>query len=152
MAEETKDTTAQSDAEVHTDTTDWKAEARKWEARAKENNKAAEELAELKEAQLSESEKATKRAEKAEAELAEFKAHAEHTHMITEVSEATGIPASLLRGETREDVESFASELKKYMANQPTASVVPGETTKPRISGAASPRDQFAELANTFFK
>jgi len=44
---------------------DWKAEARKWEKRAKENNTAAEELEKLKAAQLTEQEKAIAEAEKA---------------------------------------------------------------------------------------
>ncbi|MEV0445851.1 hypothetical protein AB0I84_12890 [Streptomyces spectabilis] len=43
---------------------DWKTEARKWEARAKENKGAADELAKLKAAQMSEQEKAVAAAEK----------------------------------------------------------------------------------------
>jgi hypothetical protein len=43
--------------------TDWKAEARKWEKRAKENNTAATELQQLREAQMSEQEKAVAEAE-----------------------------------------------------------------------------------------
>lgn len=44
-------------------TTDWQAEARKWEARAKENRKAAEELERARKAQMSESERAVAEAE-----------------------------------------------------------------------------------------
>lgn len=46
--------------------TDWKAEARKWEARAKENSEAREQLDAIREAEKTEIEKATDRAEKAE--------------------------------------------------------------------------------------
>lgn len=44
------------------DATDWKAAARKWETRAKENKTAADELATLKAAQMSEQEKAVQAA------------------------------------------------------------------------------------------
>ncbi len=52
-------------AESH-DTTDWKAEARKWEARAKENRDAANRLQQLEDANKSETEKLTERATAAE--------------------------------------------------------------------------------------
>lgn len=47
------------------DGTDWKAEARKWETRAKENKGALDELATLKQQNMSEQEKAVSAAEKA---------------------------------------------------------------------------------------
>ncbi|TDD25047.1 hypothetical protein E1287_37585, partial [Actinomadura sp. KC06] len=46
------------------DTTDWKAQARKWEQRAKDNGKAAAELEKLKASQMTEQEKAVSAAEK----------------------------------------------------------------------------------------
>jgi len=46
------------------DTTDWKAEARKWEQRAKDNKTAADDLAALKASQMSDQEKAVADAEK----------------------------------------------------------------------------------------
>lgn len=45
---------------------DWKAEARKWEKRAKENAEAAKRLAEIEEAQKSEAERVAERIAKAE--------------------------------------------------------------------------------------
>lgn len=66
------------------DDTDWVAEARKWEKRAKENKSAADELAELKRAQMSDAEKAAtalseaeERAQRAEAALARYEIAAE---------------------------------------------------------------------------
>ncbi|WP_113699176.1 hypothetical protein [Nonomuraea lactucae] len=44
--------------------TDWKAEARKWEKRAKENSSAAEELDKVRKASMSEQEKAVEKARK----------------------------------------------------------------------------------------
>lgn len=64
---------------------DWKAEARKWEQRAKENKTAADKLAELEAANKSEIEKANDRATKAEAEVASLPAkvaEALRTHLV----------------------------------------------------------------------
>lgn len=57
---------AQVAEDTTTDATDWKAEARKWEQRAKENRSAADELATIRDAQKSESEKAAERLAAAE--------------------------------------------------------------------------------------
>src|SRR5699024_919133 len=57
--------------EVEVDVTDWKAEARKWEQRAKENKNAADELASIREAQKSDVERAAEALEAAKAEAAE---------------------------------------------------------------------------------
>jgi hypothetical protein len=56
--------------------TDWKAEARKWEQRAKENKTAADRLAELEEANKTEIQKANDKASAAEKAAAEAKAEA----------------------------------------------------------------------------
>ena len=60
-----------STEETHVETTetDWKAEARKWEARAKANKEASDKLTELEEAQKTEQQKLVERAEAAEREL-----------------------------------------------------------------------------------
>jgi hypothetical protein len=52
----------QGGASTGGDTTDWKAKARQWESRAKENKTAAEELAALRAAQMSDQEKAVQSA------------------------------------------------------------------------------------------
>lgn len=54
---------AQGGASTGGDATDWKAKARQWESRAKENKTAAEELAALKTSQMTEQEKAVTEAE-----------------------------------------------------------------------------------------
>ena len=76
--------------------TDWKAEARKWENLAKKGKAAEEELAKLKEAQMTEQEKANARAEKAEAELAAIKAENERLTAAREYSASQGVPLELL--------------------------------------------------------
>lgn len=91
--------------------TDWKAEARKWESRAKENNKAADRLAEIEEASKTETQKAIERAEKAEKLLAEREKAEALTAARAEVAEATGVPAAALRGTTKEELEAHAAAL-----------------------------------------
>jgi hypothetical protein len=66
MTEESTETApvAEKAPEVVADTkpqTDWAAEAKKWEQRAKENKKAADELAALKASQMTEAERTTAR-------------------------------------------------------------------------------------------
>jgi len=56
--------------------TDWKAEARKWEQRAKEYKPAADKLAEIEEATKTEAQKAAERLAAAEAKAAEAEARA----------------------------------------------------------------------------
>lgn len=90
---------------------DWKAEARKWEQRAKENKGAADELAKLREANMSEQEKAAKRAETAEAQLRE----AQRKLSVYEAAKTAGIDASLLermKGDTPEEIAANAEALK----------------------------------------
>src|SRR5690606_38436509 len=52
--------------------TDWQAEARKWEKRAKENKSAADKLAEIEESKKTEIQKAMERAEQAEQRINEL--------------------------------------------------------------------------------
>lgn len=96
------------------DKTDWKAEARKWETRAKDNaakakvnDGAAQRLKEIEDADKSEAEKATARAEAAERRAAEAEAKALRADVATEKS----VPASLLTGSTREELEKSADAL-----------------------------------------
>lgn len=106
--------------------TDWKAEARKWETRAKENSTAAARLREIEDANKSELEKANERAAQAEDRAAKL----ELTNTRNEVAMAKGLTAAQARrllGETREELEADADQLLAEF---------PG--TKP-ADGAASP-------------
>jgi len=114
-----------ADDEVRTDTTtnadqdetkpqgdgiDWKAEARKWERRAKENMEAARRLREAEEAEKTELQKMAERAEAAEKRAAE----AEGRLLRLEVAQAKGLTAAQakrLTGSTREELEADADEL-----------------------------------------
>lgn len=97
--------------------TDWKAQARKWEERAKANKDAAEELEKLKEAQMSEQEKAAKHTKELEAKLATYEAERQQHEWCVQVAKKTGVPADLLRGSTLDEVQAHADSIKQYLQN-----------------------------------
>lgn len=94
--------------------TDWKAEARKWEARAKQNSQAAAELERLKTENMSEAEKTARRLQKLEAENAAFKAEQQHREWASQVSKDTGVPAALLTATSLESMQDQAKALKTW--------------------------------------
>ena len=103
--------------------TDWKAEARKWERYAKKAQAAETELEMLKQAQMTEQERATARAEKAEAELATLKAEAERVDAARQISNETGVPFELLHAHCH-DVDAmggFAQDVLNFAKNYQSA-------------------------------
>ncbi len=130
--------------------TDWKAEARKWENLAKKGKAAEEELAKLKESQMTEQEKAKARAEKAEQELAQLKAEAERMQQARELSKSEGIPLEVLESFVAGDIEAFC---KVYRATQPTIHAAStGTPFMPSKGGAkADPRSAFVAFAESQF-
>lgn len=149
MAEETTQEVTEVE-EAHADPTpetDWKAESRKWEKRAKENSKAAEELAALKEAQMSEQQKLEARALEAEQKLAALEAERQHDADAQEVASETGAPLELLMYcSDREAMEAFA---KKYQSEQPEIHSAPSAPNVRLVKGAdgkVSERDTFAAM------
>lgn len=107
--------------EPETEETDWKAQARKWEERAKANKEAAEELEKLKEAQMSEQEKAAKHTKELEAKLAKYEAERQQHEWCVQVAKKTGVPADLLRGSTLDEVQAHADSIKQYLQNNKTS-------------------------------
>ena len=132
--------------------TDWKAEARKWEALAKKGKAAEDELAKLKEAQMTEQEKANARAEKAEAELAAMKAEAERLQSARELSAKHSVPAELL--EFCADADAMEAFCKVYREVQQPIHAAAGSihTRINRDGGKADPRDAFVAFAKETFK
>ena len=97
--------------------TDWKAQARKWEERAKANKDMADlwdaqqqaaPTVEALQAQIDEMRQAQAQAEKA----------AERTRALMEVSQATGVPADLLKGETAEELAPSAQLVNDFVARK----------------------------------
>lgn len=116
--------------------TDWVAEARKWETRAKENKTARDELEQLKAAQMSDSEKAAARLAALEAENQGFKAKEQAKAWADQVAATTGVPAAALKGSTLEEIQAHAELLKPLIAQAPAdltplAPHVPSEGTPP---------------------
>lgn len=101
---------------------DWKSEARKWEARAKANSDAAARLQALEDAQKTEAQKQAEALAEAQAKLAELEA----AKTIAEVAAAKGVPAGLLHGATREEVEALADQLLAFKGQQ-SGPVVPNQ-------------------------
>ena len=151
MAEEIKEQEQAAEVpqgdEAQEQATDWKALARKWEARAKKSQAAEEELERLKAANMTEQEKATARAEAAEKELAELKAEAERHAAARKVASDTGVPLELL--EYCRDAESMAAFAQAYADKAQKAHSAPSAPmARQKGGGQLSPRDAFAVYAN----
>ncbi|MDT3331410.1 hypothetical protein Q9S78_12095 [Microbacterium sp. KSW-18] len=101
------------------ETTDWKAQARKWERQAKENKTAADELAALKQSQMTEDEKRAERLASLESENAALKAEKQIAAWKSEIASDAGIPAAALRGSTRDELEAHAKELQTLIPKKP---------------------------------
>ena len=149
MADETQEVQATEEPQGATEAkTDWKAEARKWESLAKKGKAAEDELARLKEAQMTEQEKANARAEKAEKELAEMKAEAERLQLAREFSAKENVPLELLEFCKAESMERFC---KVYKANQIPVHSAPSAISTRIVkdsNGATANRDIFAAFAS----
>lgn len=109
-------------AETHVEAkpeTDWKTEARKWESRAKENKEAADELAKLKEAEKTELEKERAAREKAEQEASALKHEKELADWRSQVAKETNLPGDILRGDTLEEIQAHAAQIKSCVPAYP---------------------------------
>lgn len=110
----------------------WKTEARKHEARSKEwkakaeaNEAAAQRLAELEEAQKTEAQKAQDALSQAQADLAQERT----ARLRAEVSADKGVPAALLAGSTREELEESADALIAFRGESGAAPQIPAVPT-----------------------
>lgn len=111
--------------------TDWRAEARKWEQRAKSNKDAADRIAtiEAEKAQLAE-------------KVTAYETKEKRAQLVSEVSQEAGVPAEVLRGNTREELEAHAEVLKALI--KPSGPVIPGQERAPQ-KVEADPVRQFAK-------
>ena len=108
------------------DMTDWKAEARKWEGRSKENSNAALRLAEIEEAKKTDEQRVTDRIAAAEKRAADLETQVARA----EVAAAKGIPAELLpKGGTKEELEAAADALIAFKGETPKAEEAPVKKT-----------------------
>lgn len=130
---------ANADPEAPAKETDWKAEARKWEERAKANKGAAERLAEIEEASKTEAQKLAERAEAAERALAEAQAEATRLSVIAKYAISADYHEFVV-GSTEEELSAKAEKVQKLIEAQGAAAVparhaaVPGEGSAPAIA------------------
>lgn len=82
----------------------WRGYARKWETRAKNSEQATVKLKET-EAQ----------AAQYRAQLDQIQQEKKHTALLAQVSKETGVPASVLRGDTLEDLQEHAKQVQELL-------------------------------------
>lgn len=151
MADENTPHGDNTNGEVKPETqeTDWKAEARKWESRAKENlaqakthEDAARRLAEIEESQKTEAQRAQERLEAAEKRATELELKATRA----EVAATKGVPANLLTGSTQEELEASAEALLAFRGEQRQKLIVPNEGKTPDGSQSIESDLEFADF------
>ena len=106
---------------------------------------------EIEEANKSELEKATSRAEAAEKELAALRHKAEIDGWKAAASKATGVPASVLRGETEEDIMAHAEVIKGAITIYPQVTETgsqPDTMTKEQIMSIKDTQERQAAIAS----
>lgn len=142
---------------------DWEAKynelkkhSREWEKLAKQRKGAADELAALKESQMSESEKLQKQLADATARADALQAEKDRTAWVNEAAKATGVPAdllSLISASDRDDLMSKAEGLKDRYAASATATVpvVLGDGKHADIKETGSAKDDFSRFMQTAF-
>lgn len=127
-APKNEDNTAVSKPEI-----DWKSESRKWESRAKENRRAANERDEL--AKAIGDKDATIEALKAK--VADFETAAKVREWSANAAAEHGISADLIRGNTEDEINAHAAAIAKALhdAKPSVAPVVPQAGATPDNDG-----------------
>lgn len=140
----------QENSEIEEAEVDWETKfrearthSREWERRAKANESAAKELEKLKDANKSELERAQERAAAAEAKLKSLQAEKDIAEWRQEVAKETGVPADILSGSTKEEIEDHAKLLAQYIKHD-SAPYISSDGHKPKRT-AKSSKEAFAE-------
>lgn len=111
----------------------------------------AEKYDAIEEGQKTELQKLQERIEKAEKENAVFKQREQVSTWAAEVSKETGVPANLLRGSTKEELEAHAEQLKEFTTGQSTAPIVNSDGMKPKGKVGITNADRFADATEGIF-
>lgn len=125
---------------------DWKAEARKWEGRSKENSERIKALEKEMSEKFSQFEEYQQRAEKAEQEASSLRHKQDLAEWAKAAADAHGVPASILRGETAEEFMAHAEAIKASLTVAPVVRDS-GEPKQPPKSSKAI----FNEFMNSTF-
>lgn len=126
---------------------DWKAKARMWEGRAKENTERINALEKEMAEKLSKFEEYQQRAEKAEQEAVSLRHKQDLAEWASAAAAEHGVPASILRGETAEEFMQHAAAIKSSMNVAPVVRDS-GEPKKPPKSNMSV----FNDFMNANFK
>lgn len=111
----------------------------------------AEKYDAIEEGQKTELQKLQERIERAEKENAVFKQREQVNTWAAEVSKETGVPANLLRGSTKDELESHAAMLKEFTGEQSTAPVVQSDGKKPKSKAGVTTAELFEEATKDWF-
>ena len=106
-------------------------------------------LDEIEEASKTELQKATERAEKLESELTQLKRAEEIRQIRDKVATATGVPASLLSGETEDICTEQAKAIMSFKTSSSYPTIKDGGELQTTVKGTA--KQQFAEWAEEVF-
>ena len=140
------------------DPIDWEAKyreaikhARTWEKRATENQKAADRLKEIEEADKSDLQKALEAQKAAEEKVAALERGAELDRARAKVAAETGVPAEFITGEDEDSMREYASKLASHFKPD-AAPKVPGAGKIARKPSDDPEEAAKRELANAIFK
>ena len=111
----------------------------------------AEKYDAIEEGQKTELQKLQERIEKAEKENAAFKQREQVSTWAAEVSKETGVPANLLRGSTKEELEAHAELLKEFTGEQSSAPIVKSDGQKPKGKAGVTTAELFADATKNLF-
>ena len=121
--------------------TDWKAMSRKWEAQAKANAAAAKKLADLEEAAKTDEQRRVEQVTRLETELSQYKLREQQQAWAVEIVQGSQIPATVLRGGSREEMEAHFHSLQALIPDAPQTQrvVIPreGASTPPALNSNA---------------
>ncbi|WP_216395525.1 hypothetical protein [Arcanobacterium phocae] len=125
--------------------TDWKAEARKWESRAKSNHEAVEKLAELEQTHKALEAEHSEALSKLQTELDGYRKREERQTWIAEIVQDSEIPGDLLRGDTKEELQAHFEQLEKALMDKSSrhGTAFPGSEKQPE---KAPKNDWLAQL------
>lgn len=132
----------------------WKALARKNETRAKENAEKAKKFDDLEEKSKTDLQKAVERAEKAEKALADRDAKTEAEQLRKDIAKEKGfedrkIPATALRGSTREELEAHADEILALLPEPAKAPSADGQGEGKPIGEGEMSADDIVKAATS---
>jgi hypothetical protein len=117
---------------------DWKAEARKWEKRAKDNSDAAARLKEVEDAQKTDADRQAERVAELESTAKTSTLEAARLRVALRKG-LTETQAKRLVGDTEEDLETDADELLATFASPEDDGQQPGRRPQERLRPGATP-------------